>query len=341
MWFIYDSTLRNPVAGGVNDVVKALINGFSELAEGRIGLFSHTAVARFLFRIKIFSNRFVCEFLGAPFVEDADGYIFPNYYYPLLSARREKKSVVIVHDLQHKYYPENFTFFKKIWLNICFRRLLGFKGVVCFISEATKTDFFNNYGTPPRWQVIYNPVSIVPGVDVGVNKADFGRFLLASYHYYPHKNIVAVIRLFGSLKKAGLVDTLVVTGNGEDKVRSLVSELLDDDLINSVFHVGFVSKDFLHYLYSNCAAFVSLSFFEGFNLAAAEAAVLGAPLILSDIPVHRELFKDVANFIPADYVDCDLKKIREDFFCRRNVEWPLIDTCAPSTVARKYSMVLE
>ena len=52
----------------------------------------------------------------------------------------------------------------------------------------------------------------------------------------------------------------------------------------------------------NCAdVYVSLSSAEGFDYPAAEAAVSGLPLVLTDLPVHRELFGDApgVRLIPS------------------------------------------
>ena len=45
--------------------------------------------------------------------------------------------------------------------------------------------------------------------------------------------------------------------------------------------------------------FVSAALYEPFGLAVLEAAAAGCPLILSDIPSFRELWNDVAIFVPA------------------------------------------
>jgi glycosyltransferase involved in cell wall biosynthesis len=45
--------------------------------------------------------------------------------------------------------------------------------------------------------------------------------------------------------------------------------------------------------------FVSAALYEPFGLAVLEAAAAGCPLILSDIPTFRELWNDVAIFVPA------------------------------------------
>ncbi|MBU1151459.1 glycosyltransferase family 4 protein [Patescibacteria group bacterium] len=60
---------------------------------------------------------------------------------------------------------------------------------------------------------------------------------------------------------------------------------------------GFLKEEDLKVLYENCKAFVHLSQEEGFNIPALEAANCGAPLVLSGIAVHKEIFAGGAMFV--------------------------------------------
>lgn len=68
-----------------------------------------------------------------------------------------------------------------------------------------------------------------------------------------------------------------------------------------VIETGFVENEELAALYRNCAAYVNLSRLEGFNIPVVEAANCGAPLVLSDIEVNREIAGDEAWFV--DYAE--------------------------------------
>ena len=62
---------------------------------------------------------------------------------------------------------------------------------------------------------------------------------------------------------------------------------------------GFVSDETLAGLYSGAFAVVNASLAEGFGLPAVEAAACGSPVLLSDIPAHRETLGKAAVFFPA------------------------------------------
>ena len=64
--------------------------------------------------------------------------------------------------------------------------------------------------------------------------------------------------------------------------------------------VGGIDDSALTWLYENCRLFVFPSLDEGFGLPVVEAALSGAPMVLSDIPAFRELAPGAAFFDPLD-----------------------------------------
>lgn len=71
-----------------------------------------------------------------------------------------------------------------------------------------------------------------------------------------------------------------------------------------IIKTGFIPEKELRTLYQDCLAFVNLSIAEGFNIPLLEAAASKAPIVASDIPVHREILKNSAIF-------CDSKETSE------------------------------
>lgn len=70
-----------------------------------------------------------------------------------------------------------------------------------------------------------------------------------------------------------------------------------------VFRLRHISDQTLAALYSAAAAFVTASFYEGFNFPLLEALACGAPAIATDIPVHREVAGNAALFVRSGDVD--------------------------------------
>lgn len=72
------------------------------------------------------------------------------------------------------------------------------------------------------------------------------------------------------------------------------------DLSAQLTALGRIDDDELRRQYRWADVVVSASRDEGFNLPAAEGLAAGASLLLSDIPVHAELYRQVADIFPTD-----------------------------------------
>ena len=66
----------------------------------------------------------------------------------------------------------------------------------------------------------------------------------------------------------------------------------------------------------NSKALVSASLYEGFNLPPLEAQSLGVPIILSDIPVHREVYGNSALYFNLESLD-DLNAAINKLNCKK------------------------
>ena len=68
-------------------------------------------------------------------------------------------------------------------------------------------------------------------------------------------------------------------------------------LANHVIEVSGINDAGVHSLMQNATGLITASITEGFGLPPVEAARLGLPVIASDIPAHREILGDAAEFI--------------------------------------------
>jgi len=110
---------------------------------------------------------------------------------------------------------------------------------------------------------------------------------------HPSKGVLTLIRAYKIAKKKGLKHKLVIAG----PLRMKAQVFKQFSKVNSIRYLGYISREHLPYLYSAADAFVFLSIHEGFGLPVAEAAACGCPLILSSIPVFKEIWREVAIFV--------------------------------------------
>ncbi len=347
-YLYYDTVRLNKDAGGVLNVSEVLLRNMRLSRDDRVEAVSerHPRVYDLARRLKL--SRFVLDTLLYNFhrlrmllTGERMFSVFPNYFLPFTLLGSHRDAIAIVHDLQYKAYPQYFSRAKRLFLDWNLGRAARSAADVVFISKSSQNDFERHFGRCEHATVIFNPVDAPRAMTAPAEPAKTGtplpreRYLIAAYHYYPHKNFGGILALFERMKRAGLVDYLDITGNGAAEVERMVAALAPE-VRGFVRHRGLVSREELIRLYMGATAFISLSTFEGFNLSAAEAATLGVPLLLSDIPVHRELFAGYGFFVGSANSDpYRLAKYLAGHE-RTRPAWTLADTCAPAAVAGRY-----
>lgn len=121
----------------------------------------------------------------------------------------------------------------------------------------------------------------------------------------PHKNVETLLEAHAQLcSRMNAPPQLVIAGelsyasylSSAESMRTRIAEL---GLEKTVATPGFLSDEALASLYSVASAAVVPSLGEGFGLPAVEAAACGAPVVLSDLPAHRESLDGAALYFPA------------------------------------------
>jgi glycosyltransferase involved in cell wall biosynthesis len=116
----------------------------------------------------------------------------------------------------------------------------------------------------------------------------------------PHKRVEDVVagwaHAVADLGAARVALVLVGDHGAEQQARHAA---IAGPLRDSLIHVGRLSdRGELKWIYEHALAMVSMSVLEAFPLTPAEAGSVGCPLILSDIPPHREVAGEHAAFVP-------------------------------------------
>lgn len=144
-----------------------------------------------------------------------------------------------------------------------------------------------------RLDVVPLAGTLIPGVDRS-RAHSTTPMILATGNRRPHKNWPSLIRAL-PLIEPDLRPRLVITGShGDDPLRPLVDEL---GLADWVELRSWVTTEEMAELYSTASAMAMPSFCDGFSLPALEAMMVGLPVMISDIPVYREVAGDAALYI--------------------------------------------
>lgn len=107
---------------------------------------------------------------------------------------------------------------------------------------------------------------------------------------YPHKNIVMLIDSMHYILKKFPKAHLQIVGNGSEYL-SLKQKIKKEKLESNIELLGNIEKEELRDRYSSCDVYVTASKHEMLDLPAIEAMSCGKPVVLSDIPVHKEIIE--------------------------------------------------
>jgi glycosyltransferase involved in cell wall biosynthesis len=221
---------------------------------------------------------------------------------------------VTVHDIRFSVMPECYESRReklvRIWnvMNCTFLKL--FAKVIFTVSLESKKQLIQYYKIKPE-KIVVTPNSYEhftresESFDSDVS-AKYG---LKTGEYYFAMASVAVHKNFKWIAENAKLfpdKIFAIAGNIDKKQFSYGFELSETENLK---FLGYISDDDARTLMKNSKAFLFPTLYEGFGLPPLEALSVGAPIIVSDIPVMREIYGDSARYIdPFDY-DIDLEEL--------------------------------
>jgi glycosyltransferase involved in cell wall biosynthesis len=244
---------------------------------------------------------------------DLDAFLFPSVYsyFPVLRV----PTVIGLHDTTAERHPELLFPTRKEHLfwrakqGLALRLATRFFAVSVAARDAVAADLGLDPARIPVVGEAPDPVfSPRSDEDVAAALEALGLGPGEPYIVYaaglsPHKNVETLLE---ALARTNTPTRLVLAGDldgdpylsAAGSIRERIAAL---GLAGRVVVPGFVPDEQLAALYSGAAAAVVPSLSEGFGLPAVEAAACGAPVVLSDLPAHRETLGGAALFFePRD-----------------------------------------
>lgn len=204
-------------------------------------------------------------------------------------------TVLTVHDLTFRLYPQTMARFN-LWAHrLYFRSDLKKADFVLAVSEGTNRRLINFYGRAadaivrPNAAKHFKPESSEKQLEVRARYNLKMPFLLAVSTLEPRKNLIRLIEAFVLLKHAGTLPDyeLALVGNRGWR-NSTLEKMIDANEGFGIRRLGFVPDTDLPTLYSACEVFCMPSLYEGFGIPVLEARRCGARVLATDIPELRE-----------------------------------------------------
>jgi glycosyltransferase involved in cell wall biosynthesis len=208
-------------------------------------------------------------------------------------------TVLTLHDMLYFSHPQYMTtgFYTKPvrWME---KKAAENAARVLTISEQSRSDI-QTYLHVPADRIDMVPLAGKPTHrPTRSAQPQTGPLILATGNRRPHKNWEGLVRALALVDPAIRPDLVVTGSHGDDPLAPVVTEL---GLEKWVDLKGWVSSEELADLYERTTVMAMPSFCDGFCLPALEAMVDGIPVMLSDIPVYREVGGEAAlYFEPTD-----------------------------------------
>ena len=281
---------------------------------------------------------------GAPLVHHGGG---------TLPARRRQPTVLTIHDLQYRRFPEYFSNLRRSYLNVMMPRSARGATLVTVPTHYVKKTVVDAYGIDPT------RVVVVPhGVDASLNRdctpedelrvryqLGDGPIVVYPAVTHPHKGHRFLVDV-ADRHWSHLGVRLVLMGGAGAAGAAVEKQLADPRVARTVTHVGRVSDADRNGLVRMAQALAFPSEYEGFGAPVIEAMQLGTPVVASDRACLPEVVGD-AGLVLALQEDLwaglpDLVRARRTELVQRGIEHVRRYSIEASGVAlaEAYRMVL-
>lgn len=213
-------------------------------------------------------------------------------------------AAVFVHDAMFVDHPEWFTRKERLY----FAGMLpsARRATVVATSTRTEADRIERLapGLAPVAAIGLGPTPAIVGAAPSRPAVAEGLrdFALTVGRLNVRKNLAAAIAAAGVSARISAASPLVVVGSSAHSgvhgdLEQALAALPDPAAVRIA---GRLTDAEIAWLYRETSLAISLSRDEGFGLTPLEALALDAPLLVSDIPVHRETMAAAAHFVAAD-----------------------------------------
>lgn len=221
-----------------------------------------------------------------------------------------RHKIMTIHDLSFLRSPSWFS--RKYYWYYKFMTPLAARtsSHIITVSEFSKSEILHFYPflSEDKISVVYNAInSSIFKIDNTFTAAK-ERFVLTVSSIDPRKNFTSLLEAFNGIKDA----KLYIVGD-YNRVFQKQDGLLQDRA--DVRFLGRTSDRELLELYNQADCFVMPSLYEGFGLPPLEAMACGCPVLVSDIPVVREICADAARYFNPHSVEDIRRAIREQLEC--------------------------
>lgn len=270
------------------------------------------------------SNKFIWASWSLPlWVHKNNLDIYHTEYILPFFMPKNTKLVTHIHDVSFKVYRKFILWKDILFLDILIPWTIYKADKIIAVSKFTRDEIKKYYPyAKGKIDIVYNATNPNKNTFREVSnkqlikiKSKYNlpeKFILYIGTLQPRKNIPTLINAYAKIKNKIPEIKLVIAGdkngyNFDKKIDIIIDKynLLDQE----VRFIGFVDAKDKNVVYSSAQVLVAPSFYEGFGITPLEAIKENTPVLISDIPVHREIYEDGAIYFNPKNIDNLAKKI--------------------------------
>jgi glycosyltransferase involved in cell wall biosynthesis len=296
--------MSEPALGGTFQYTLSMIDALRRIKKNKYTIFtsatnhSYDELGLPIVRLPA-AGRTIVEILRTRLLPDNGGGLFsgvekliaPIYSTRLLASRQP--FLFTLHDLQEKYYPQNFTIAQRIWRNFINKSLSrAADGIICE-SHQVKSDIQRFLAVD---QSKITVIAAPPATDFSaehVNSAEFKeaakkvvlprQFLFYPAQFFPHKNHIRLVEALAVILRSFPDCHLLLTGQSKYDFGKVIRRVAELGIQNRVTHLGYVDTDMLAAVYLRATVVVVPTLFESISIPVYEAFRLGVPVCASNV----------------------------------------------------------
>ena len=228
--------------------------------------------------------------------------------HPLILPSRRGRTVVTIHDLFFFRHPEmTGAEIRRDYAPLVQEHAARADAIIA-VSEATAVDVEQELGVRrDRIHVIHNGLDLAKlsappaGENEIASRYDLPeRFLLFVGTIEPRKNLSKLLEAVKILVDRDWDGVLLMAGGAGPDDREFQKAISDFVLDRRVRMLGYVPPSDLSAIYRRAHALVNPSIWEGFGLPPLEAMACQVPVVVSELPAHREVAGDAACYVDPE-----------------------------------------
>jgi len=282
--------------------------------------------------------------------------LFPLNDFPFNLGKKNMRAAAWYPDLQHKFYPQNFTKSKIFFREWRIKQIIKNASHIVLSSNDVYNQFQKFYKLKTntnfhilRFTSIIDGISFPPIEELQLKYNIKGEYFIVSNQFWKHKNHETVFKALKLLKHDNVNCKVVFTGNMEDKknpefIEGLKKLIIDYEIHDSIEFVGLIGRAEQLCLMKNSLAVIQPSLFEGWSTVIEDAKALKCQIIASNINVHKEqLDEGKIGFLFESVNEQNLANLMKSFLKHKIELKPTVDNYNELTIdfAKKFMKIFS